>query len=661
VAECVLEPDWKRARTPGGMRFAPLAEGVRVFRPCHGRFRLSTDRTEPRPEGPPVAGGLGVAPEILRVLDRIQDPDALERAALAFAVHAQGGGFEQAWRLTWNGVAGSLELRGSAAACVDVPLARFVEERSVGRIDRDPGPLAVRLQPERLGAAATRAWSAGVAPAEPHAGLPWAGAEHVGAVTLQRDGRPWAMIVGTWSRPADPSLLAVLETLAALCGARARALEATRAGRHAARRAGALAEAVRTCGSGRHLTEVYQRLARLAAQGSGAAGSALWVATATGPRLEVTQGPAGRRERTAAALEHAVRAVCEDGQVLTADAASHDPRLARSAAGVTSVVMCPARAPGVAAVVLACWDAAPSHRFEVPGFGPADVEFVAALADLAGLALDQAGRSAEAQSAARQRAELVARVQRLERLAWVGELAGRMAEMARPPLASIAAFARRAQRALPEGDPAREYLDVVVREGARLERLLEEQAGYAPMDEGALRPASLNEIVQEDVAAVSETLVRRRVRLTKKLAPDLPELLLDRERISRAVANMLESALEAATVGGRVRVETRRLGTAVTLEVAHDGARRPGETLDQLFVSFAGRTDGGAVVGLGVAQQIVREHGGTIRVRSDGEWGTVAVLTLPVRDNQDRRAASGDRRRARGDRRRPGDDARRAG
>jgi len=141
------------------------------------------------------------------------------------------------------------------------------------------------------------------------------------------------------------------------------------------------------------------------------------------------------------------------------------------------------------------------------------------------------------------------------------------------------------------------------------------------------------------------------VRLVKKLAADLPELLLDRERIQRVVTNMLEGALEAVSVGGRIRIESRRLGASVLLELAHDGPRAPGDLLEQVFVPFASQRPGGPGVGLGVAQQIVREHGGEIRVRSDGEWGMVFSLSLPVFENRDRRSAGAGRRRTRADRR----------
>ena len=279
------------------------------------------------------------------------------------------------------------------------------------------------------------------------------------------------------------------------------------------------------------------------------------------------------------------------------------------------------------------------------------MELLAGLADLAGLVLDQAERFRELRQGEQQRRELAGQLQRHERLAWLGELAGRMAQETRNPLASITAFAQRAQRSLAEDHPGRGYLEIVLRETGRLERLLSEQLGYAPSSEGALRLESLNGVVQDAFAGAADALVRRRVRLVKKLAPDLPELLLDHERIQRVVANMLESALESVGVGGRIRIESRRSGAAVLLELAHDGPRAPGELLEQIIVPFASQRPGGPGVGLGVAQQIVREHGGEIRVRSDGEWGCVFTLSLPVLENQDRRRGGTGRRRSRSDRR----------
>src|SRR4030095_102342 len=124
---------------------------------------------------------------------------------------------------------------------------------------------------------------------------------------------------------------------------------------------------------------------------------------------------------------------------------------------------------------------------------------------------------------------------------------------------------------------------------------------------------ALNGGVREALRASAEALSRRRVRLIKKFAPDLPELLLDAERIRRVVTNILTSALEAIPSGGRMRLETRRAGAFVVLDVVHDRVRQAGDALEQLFAPFGSLPVSGAALGLGVGQQLVRAHGGAGR------------------------------------------------
>jgi signal transduction histidine kinase len=301
---------------------------------------------------------------------------------------------------------------------------------------------------------------------------------------------------------------------------------------------------------------------------------------------------------------------------------------------------------------LVVYDGADRHPSEA-AFERSDTTFLTVLADQAALLLEHSEALEARRRDERRIAEQSGRLLELERMSAVGELAARVARESRNPIASISAFARRAQRELGEDDPQREYLEIVVREAERLEAMLREQLQYAQLERPRLKMQALNTVVQQALMRVSETLVRRRVRLLKKLAPDLPELLLDEHRIGRVVENVLAFALEVVPTGGRVRVESRRAGEWVTLELAHDGAHAGGELLEQLFVPFAAGAQGGAAVGLAVAQQIVREHGGEVRVRSESEWATVFSFTLPIQGNEERRGRM-DRRSGRGERRRRG-------
>jgi len=106
--------------------------------------------------------------------------------------------------------------------------------------------------------------------------------------------------------------------------------------------------------------------------------------------------------------------------------------------------------------------------------------------------------------------------------------------------------------------------------------------------------------------------------------------------------------MDAITVGGRIRVETRRLPHHVLFELAHDGVHRTGESLEHLFLPFASngpgapRPAGGG--GIGIAPRIIQDHGGELRIRAEGEWTTIIGFSLPIVGNQDRRRNPRDRR-----------------
>ncbi|HVP15714.1 MAG TPA: ATP-binding protein [Terriglobales bacterium] len=591
--------------------------------------------------------------EVAALVAGLADLRAVERVALAAAVHPAGAGFERAWLLVWSARRERLEEVDSAEASAPALELPEALRRVAGRgLSLDGGADRPSMRPQDLGPGAADAWARGVAISDggADARVPWKGAGHVGAFTLRRSGLPWALVVGTWSTAPTAERASALENLEALCAHAGLAIDRAHELRWRARQSAALADAARAAGSTLDLSEFLQLVTRHAAQGLRARAGALWLAAPGGLRLEAAHGTARARAGAADPLLEIARGVADEGRCRSADLPSDGSGVPGPASDLEPALVCPLRAYGRALGALACRGPAPDHPSDPVGFAPADVEFLTALADLAGLAVDHAASQTKLRQAAQERREWTVRLQRQERLAWLGELAIRMTREARNPLASIAAFALRVQRALAEDDPNREYLDIVLSESRKLERLLEELLPV-PAAEASLRVESLNAVAQEAVDAAAETLVRRRVRLVKKLSPDLPPLLLDRERIGRMMSHLLGNALESVSPGGRVRVESRLAGSDVVLEVAHDAPRGAGDLLEQAFVPFAVRQPGGPDVGLAVAQQIVREHGGRIRVRSEAEWSTVFTLSLPIHRNEDRRQPGPDRRRAHEDRR----------
>ncbi len=315
-------------------------------------------------------------------------------------------------------------------------------------------------------------------------------------------------------------------------------------------------------------------------------------------------------------------------------------------------VAVPLAAFGEIVGVLAVLERTPNADGQREPFSQADEDLLRVVAGLAALAikatrLQETWRDAERGLREAQRALVEA-----ERLASLGELSGKLIEELRSPVAAISSYARRAERRLQRGDPGREDLSIICRESARLEELLAQQAQVSKPGKLRLGMQSVTQVVHEAVTLIRGELNGRGIFIEETYADQMPALLLDGDRMKHIVLNILRSSLEAVTDGDTIRIETLREGDRVLLEIAHTGQQVPGEILDQLFVPFATAGPAGAGLGLAIAHQVIKEHGGEISVRTEGEWGGIFTISLPIRANQERRRSQ-DRRAGR-DRRRPG-------
>jgi signal transduction histidine kinase len=505
----------------------------------------------------------------------------------------------------------------------------------------DPCVKALGVRVPVAGAAASPHWTE-------------SGVERVIAVALRVEEYPIAVLAvepAAGNAESDeetwPRLLRVLTVAES---ALARAHQATEI-RQWAHQAQLLQEMSHATLSHMNVAEGLSRVTRIACQALNARGSALWVAGARAEslRLESTFGPAANRERVARGLEAVAHDCLATRRIQCVEAPDQDPRLLPDVAtALRAVVFLPIVAYDEVRGVLALYDPFPRSAIAPPGFSRSDLAFLALLSDQAAVILENTKLFERIRRGEKRIEDDRGHLLQLERLAGLGELSARVAQEARHPLSAIGGFARRALKATGPEDPQRDCLDVIVREADRLERLLAEQLQFALSLQARMEHPLIQSVLQE----CSEGLVRKRVRLLKKLAPDLSQLLLDAEKIKQVLRNVLAHALAAAPMGGRLRVESRRVQRFVVIEVAHDGPRASGDMAEQLFVPFALAKTAAPGPALAVARQIVHVHGGEIRLRSEGDWGTIFSFTLPVNENQDRRAhPASDRRRSRPDRR----------
>jgi signal transduction histidine kinase len=182
----------------------------------------------------------------------------------------------------------------------------------------------------------------------------------------------------------------------------------------------------------------------------------------------------------------------------------------------------------------------------------------------------------------------------------------------------------------------------------RARDIVGDQLELVKLEMPVLKMRDLNVIVQGAVSALEEEIHSKQLRLMKRLASGMPELLLDEDKIEVAVRKVLAAAIARSPAEGWLRVETAQQDQDVLLQVTWEDRGSPGGATEHMFAPFGALEGGG--MGLMVASQIIREHGGGVRVQRYESGSTALILDFPIGENQERRRKS---RRSGVDRRRP--------
>lgn len=210
-----------------------------------------------------------------------------------------------------------------------------------------------------------------------------------------------------------------------------------------------------------------------------------------------------------------------------------------------------------------------------------------------------------------------------------------LAHELRNPLAGLKGAAQLLARRQDADAEARELTGLIEAEVERLAALLDRLLSPQPA-----RPhAALNiHAVLERVLRLAESDAGWAVRLVRDYDPSLPEVDGDADRLTQATWNLVRNAIEAGAANVQLRTRAGhavRIGDALhplalRLEIVDDGRGVPDDLADRLFLPLVSGRAEGSGLGLALAQQVAREHRGSLAYRSR-PGHTVFTLLLPMR------------------------------
>lgn len=179
----------------------------------------------------------------------------------------------------------------------------------------------------------------------------------------------------------------------------------------------------------------------------------------------------------------------------------------------------------------------------------------------------------------------------------------------------------------------REYVEIVRDHATRLTSTVNELLQAARLQGGhvELQPEPLDaRAIVEEVASGLQPLARER-RVQLEVRGSEARVAADREKLRRAVENLISNAVKFTDDGGRVTVEIRPASDAVEVAVRDTGHGIPPEDLPRLFERFyrGSARRPGTGLGLSIARNLVRLHGGDITVESEVGRGSEFRVRLP--------------------------------
>ena len=235
--------------------------------------------------------------------------------------------------------------------------------------------------------------------------------------------------------------------------------------------------------------------------------------------------------------------------------------------------------------------------------------------------------------------QLYQQMKEKDRLAALGEMAAGLAHEIRNPLGSIKASAQYLSETSVQPEGRGEFLDIIVDEVDRLNRVVSSFLDYARPAHTDPEPIDVNATVQLTLQFLRPECDSADVGLHVTMDPDLPKVRIDIEHLRQVLINLVQNAMQAMTNGGDIYVETRiqdgfRIGAGarpwVHLSVRDTGPGIAPGLLANLFVPFVTTKQQGTGLGLAISQRIVSETGGRIDVRSRQGVGTTFVVLLPA-------------------------------
>lgn len=229
-------------------------------------------------------------------------------------------------------------------------------------------------------------------------------------------------------------------------------------------------------------------------------------------------------------------------------------------------------------------------------------------------------------------AEYLAKLQRSERFAALGQVTGGIAHEMRNPLNVIKTsvyYLQNARQVTPE--KSAEHLRRIGKQVEVADNVISALSSFTKTPQSTARAFSAEGCVRR---AIEDALLPSSIAVEVAAPPDLPEAMGDDDQIRIVLANLVHNARDAMPQGGKLTVTLGQADGHINFTVADTGHGIPQEILHQVMEPFFTTKARGIGLGLAISRSIVERNRGTLSVTSPPQSGATFLLRLPTATEQ---------------------------
>ena len=232
--------------------------------------------------------------------------------------------------------------------------------------------------------------------------------------------------------------------------------------------------------------------------------------------------------------------------------------------------------------------------------------------------------------------EMERQLEKAERLSSLGQLAAGVAHEIRNPLNAISMASQRLRREFVPAEATKtqefETMTGVIRdEIRRLNGIIEEFLTFSKSRKLELRDNPLQEVLRKIVNLVSAEAAAKRIAVQTHWKESPVVVPMDMDKLQQALLNFVKNAMESIAGEGSVSLSILKPEKGrVRIRIADTGCGMTAEEVDKIFSPEYTTKEKGLGLGLTLAHEIIRGHGGDIQVQSRKGKGTTFEILLPL-------------------------------